>query len=78
MNDPACAARPVAIVEREFMDRNRPRSEQDWWAINEIDRLRETLIEVLHHFAYDDECELTRDEFESIYERATRVAAGNI
>lgn len=41
MDDQACTARPREEVEREFMNRNEPHSEGHWWAISEIDRLRE-------------------------------------
>ena len=34
-------ARPREEVEREFMNRNKPHNEGHWWAISEIDRLRE-------------------------------------
>lgn len=39
-DDQACQALPREEVAREFMDRNRPRSEQEWWAIEEITHLR--------------------------------------
>ena len=42
-DDRPCQARPRAEIEREFMTRNRPRTEQEWWAIDEIERLREEI-----------------------------------
>lgn len=40
MSDNPSKATPREEVERKFMSTNRPRSEQEWWAINEIERLR--------------------------------------
>lgn len=41
VEDKAYQATPVLTLERQIMDSNVPKNEREWWARNEIKRLRE-------------------------------------
>lgn len=43
VEDKAYQATPDLILERQIMDSNVPKNEREWWARNEIERLREAL-----------------------------------
>ena len=42
-----CAATPEADLEQHIMDSRIPKSEAEWWAKREIERLRSTLNQAL-------------------------------
>jgi hypothetical protein len=47
MNDEAHEATPNHELERQIMSYNEAKNEREWWAMHEIERLREALHEML-------------------------------
>ena len=46
MNDEAHEATPNHELERQIMSYNEAKNEREWWAMHEIERLREALREI--------------------------------
>lgn len=46
MSDEAHEATPDHELERQIMSYNEPKNEREWWAMHEIERLREALREI--------------------------------
>jgi len=46
MTDEAYEATPVHELERQIMSYNEAKNEREWWAMHEIERLREALREI--------------------------------
>lgn len=40
-------ATPSATLEQQIMDTNFPKNEREWWAADEIDRQRTTVLDLL-------------------------------
>ena len=46
MSDEAHEATPDHELERQIMSYNEAKNEREWWAMHEIERLREALLEI--------------------------------
>lgn len=82
MNDTGQAkATDPLILERLIMDSNRPKSEHEWWAAHEIERLREALLPFALAAVFFDQRYLDTDplaEYERHGSSGVRIEIGDL
>lgn len=54
MSDEAHEATPDHELERQIMSYNEAKNEREWWAMHEIERLREALLQIAGKVSQSD------------------------